>query len=301
MKNADAVAVALVAAGGPVATLIDGKLQRLTNGDCEAAPPYITGDAASVSNASAAVDATQKHAGSKSVKHTITATATASEARLCDGVLTTDLHELHAGCKYSLEGWAYVPSAGGPLATEVSLVLAYYLGAAWVETEKFPAGLDAFEKVTTGVIAFPSAAVAAKGLTRIAAAATDGELCYWDDMFLYQYDQNKLTPSERAFLSEYKTDLGAAATKRYRDLVLLGILEKVFMQRRILWHNIFISALCVADGVIDKMELDHDKLGLRARAKLTEIQKHVAAKSLTVKEADELMYILKSWFIKIKY
>ena len=301
MKAADAVAVALVATGGPIATLISGKLDRLTGGGCETVPPYITGDAASVANCSAAVDAAQHKVGAKSLKHTVTTGGVVGEARLCDSVAIDDLHELKAGEDYTLSGWVYVPSVGGPTVAESLIALDYYNAGAWVEKAVAAVGQDAFEKVTTGRITIPRGAVAAKGLVRIGATASDGEYNYWDVIELFQHDQNKMTGSDRAFLTELATDLGAGATKRGRDLQLLEILNKVFIQKRLLYHNIFISALCVADGVIDKMELDMDKLTPKARAKLAEIQTHVAAGSFTPKEANELLFIIQSWFIKIKY
>lgn len=157
----------------------------IEDADCEkTSAPYIRNDGASDSNATVARSDTQEYEGSYSSKLTITATGSEGIGRLADNVTTTDMHELIAGLTYKLTAWVYVPSTGGPAAAEVKLRFSYYLGAAWVDKEVAATGQDAWEELDCGEVTIPATATGIKAERLIDGAASNGELCYFDNFRL---------------------------------------------------------------------------------------------------------------------
>lgn len=153
--------------------------------NCESVnPPNIRLDGSSVSNCTFARDATEQHWGDYSYKQTITATGTDAEARQCDNATTTDMHELIAGQTYKYSGYVFVPSTGGCAAAEAEIVFAYYDSAAWTEDSTAATGQDAWELVETAEVTIPATATGTRVFLRIQDTASNGEFCYWDDLWL---------------------------------------------------------------------------------------------------------------------
>ena len=60
----------------------------------------------------------------------------------------------------------------------------YYDSAAWTDFEVSPTAQDEWQLLTTGVVAVPETATGIRAKFIIAAAATDGEYFYADDIWL---------------------------------------------------------------------------------------------------------------------
>jgi len=146
--------------------------------------PYIIGDGSSLSNATFARSDTEVYQDSYSFKLTITAGGSEGIARQCDNGNTNDMHELLAGYTYKAYAYVYVPSTGGCTAAEAKLRFSYYDSGAWTDDEQAATGQDAWELLQTAEVTIPATATGAKMEVLIESTASDGEICYFDNLRL---------------------------------------------------------------------------------------------------------------------
>jgi hypothetical protein len=160
--------------------------QLIDYGNCEDAnEPMVLGETVPANiNCSWARSAEQAYEGTYSYKMTVTSGGSGSRAAFVDGTGTSDLHGLLPGTEYTLEAWIYVPSPGGPAASEVHLILNNYRGGSWGKVEEEPTGTGAWEKVTVTMTADP-AATAITAYIDIDSSAASNEYIYVDNVRLY--------------------------------------------------------------------------------------------------------------------
>lgn len=167
---------------------------KLSYAACESTNfPYITGDGASSTGVSAARSTEQSYRGTYSFKITRTTTS-AGEARFCDNSSKDDMHELSAGKTYKAIGYFYVPSTGGPQASEVELVIAYTTASTgdWNEVTASPTSpYDSWQLAQTSGVALSTGVVGTRCFVRITSAATTGEYFYIDEVRITTGDDVK--------------------------------------------------------------------------------------------------------------
>jgi hypothetical protein len=159
-------------------------LNMLVNGECESAvAPHVEGDGPSEVNCTFLRSSVQSYQGTYSFRQTVTAGGTDADHRFVSDASGSSLHTIVSGNNYRLRGRVYVPSVGGPAASEAKLMISYY-DATWVNTIISASVQDAWEALDTGEVAIPSTASGFLAVTRIASTAASGELVYWDKLIL---------------------------------------------------------------------------------------------------------------------
>ena len=160
--------------------------QLIDYGSCEDAnEPMVLGETVPANiNCSWARSSEQAYEGTYSYKMTVTSGGSGSRAAFVDGTGTSDLHGLLPGTEYTLEAWIYVPSPGGPAASEVHLILNDYHGGSWGKVDEEPTSTGAWEKVTVTMTADP-AATAITAYIDIDSSAASNEYIYVDNVRLY--------------------------------------------------------------------------------------------------------------------
>jgi len=124
----------------------------------------------------------QAYEGSYSWKLMITTGGTRAFADFADNNETTDMHGLLVGKKYKMSCRVYVPSTGGPSASEVTLIFYQYYSGGWKRTEIIPTTQDAWELLDLGEITINPDTTAITIRIDIDSTASSGEFIYVDDI-----------------------------------------------------------------------------------------------------------------------
>lgn len=177
-----------IGSGSPSFTLAreDNLIDR---GNCESATaPGILGETGAGVNATWARSSDLAHGGEYSYKLTKT---TAAGAGACAGLFndnqdTTDLHGIVPGETVEVSCWIYVPSTGGPSASEAFLKVSYYDAAAWTTETISVSAQDTWEKLSTSVTV-PSTATGFNARSGIDTGAALGEYIYVDDVIFKRH------------------------------------------------------------------------------------------------------------------
>ena len=162
--------------------------QLLDDGDCESGSdgPHITGDGDSQGDGTLSLQETaQKHTGTYSVKFNKDTAAAAGSAfmRFVDNMNNTDMHGLSVSLEYTLTAWVYIPSSGGPLASEVFIRLLDCQGS-WATTAVAATTQDAWEFISV-TRTIRASATATNASIEINTAAEQNEYIHVDDVRLY--------------------------------------------------------------------------------------------------------------------
>lgn len=180
------IAIAAVSAGQKVtADFIGlGTRNRIANSDCESTttPCYMDQTADAPANATFARDSAQAKSGTYSYKLTKTTGAGGGEAT---GDLTDEdfqLATVFEGQTLTFTAWAYVPSTGGPLLSEVFIRLADNNGSTFEQLDSGnPSSYDTWERLTV-TKTFRSGLTWARIMAKIDTAAAAGEYVFFDEI-----------------------------------------------------------------------------------------------------------------------
>lgn len=157
----------------------------IDRGNCESAtPPAMLGETSvTLNNCTFDRSDEQANHGTYSRKMVKTVAAgTGANAVLTDNTDTTDMHGFIAGKTYTKTAFAFVPSTGGPAASEVRLLVAEYYSGTWHYTELDVATVqDEFEELT-GTFTVNAATTGCYTYMNIMATAEDTEYCWFDDI-----------------------------------------------------------------------------------------------------------------------
>jgi hypothetical protein len=179
----------------------DDRGELIDRGDCQSTtPPMLFGETVPVN-----VNGTQEQSteitgydGRAYVwKYIITTTGTLAQIRLNDNITAGDMHGLIAGLTYIFKVWVYIPSVGGPLASETRLVL---FGDVSGTTSVYATTQDAWELITLTKTMGTDARCNVQ--VSIDATAGSGEFCYVGDVSLTCPEQGIRNIYEHNYLDE---------------------------------------------------------------------------------------------------
>lgn len=163
--------------------------------DCESTdPPAVSGETSvTTNNATFARDSGQARNGTYSYK--LTKSGASCRVSLADNETTSDQHGLVDSETYTLGMWVYVPSTGGPLASEVTLEFDHYVSS-WVNLGSATVTAQDEWQWVTVTVTLTSSTTGVRFGPRIADAAANTEFIYVDDIQLYRhYDVTIAAPS----------------------------------------------------------------------------------------------------------
>jgi hypothetical protein len=125
----------------------------MDHSDCESGEiPHLRRDGFLLSNCSVVQSNEQKSSGSYSFKVTKTnAAGTAAVLHFNNSISTGNMHGLYPSTGYRMSVAAYVPSSGGPTASEVSIRMRYHNGTSWTSETDSASTTDSFENLTKTV------------------------------------------------------------------------------------------------------------------------------------------------------
>jgi hypothetical protein len=185
---------------------LEQKINNLIErGDCESTtPPMIFGETVPLTtDATFARSSDQAYEGTYSYKMTKTSAAggTTSRVYLVDDISSADLHGLIAGLEYTIVAQVYIPSSGGPAASETKLYIQSGNGGFTNSDVDTASEQDEWEELTA-TLTLDSSDDRFRIIILLETTAALNEYIYIDNIRLYPTSQSCLLPSSNISLLE---------------------------------------------------------------------------------------------------